>query len=98
MGFVFAWNDWNSAHVTNYGSNAASAEYVVSHAEYPFPREIGDGKFLVWGRTATGDFLEVIFAFRIPEELEFADLSFSIGPLSSTTRGRLQFTSAMQCR
>lgn len=74
MAFVFAWDDWNSEHVTKHGSNATSAQYVVEHAEDPFPREIGDGKFLVWGRTAASDYLEVIFVFKIPEELEFAAL------------------------
>jgi hypothetical protein len=47
---------------------------VVEHAGEPFPREMGGGKYLVWGQTVSGDHLEVIFAFRVPEELAFADL------------------------
>ncbi|MGD0139834.1 MAG: hypothetical protein ABSD28_13225 [Tepidisphaeraceae bacterium] len=74
MAIVFAWDDWNKKHVTKHGSNEADAKYIVSHAEDPFPRDMGDGKYLVWGKTASGDYLEVIFAFRVPEDLEFLAL------------------------
>lgn len=40
----------------------------------PSPREIGDGKYLVWGKTPAGLHLEVIFVFKVPEELVFANL------------------------
>lgn len=76
MGFVFAWDDWNKEHVTKHGSNAADAKYVIEHAEPPFPREIGGDKYPVWGQTLAGGYLEVIFAFRLPEALAFADLDF----------------------
>lgn len=74
MAFVFAWDEWNKEHVTKHGSNAADAKYVIQHAQDPFPRELGDGKYLVWGQTPAGDHLEVIFAFKLPETLAFADL------------------------
>lgn len=74
MGIVFAWDDWNREHVKKHGSNAGDAKYIVEHAEPPFPREMGGGKYLVWGRTASGDYIEVIFAFRVPEDLSFTDL------------------------
>lgn len=76
MGFVFAWDDWNKEHVTKHGSDAAEARYVIKDAEPPFPREIGGEKYLVWGQTLAGSHLEVIFAFRVPEALAFADLDF----------------------
>ena len=76
MAFVFAWEDWNRKHVTKHGSNAADAKYVIEHAANPFPREIGDEKYLVWGQTGSGQYLQVIFAFKLPEELEFIDLEF----------------------
>jgi hypothetical protein len=74
MAFVFAWDDWNREHVTKHGSNAADAKYVVERAEAPFPRELGDGKYLVWGTTPSGDHLQVVFAFKVPKSLAFADL------------------------
>jgi|SRR5690348_13442547 len=76
MAFVFAWDEWNRKHVKKHGSNLADAKYIVQHAENPFPREIGDGKYLVWGQTASGQYLQVIFAFKLPQELAFADLEF----------------------
>jgi hypothetical protein len=74
MALVFAWDDWNKEHVTKHGSNAGDAKFVIEHAKEPFPREIGDGKYLVWGQTASGSYLEVIFAFKAPENLNFRDL------------------------
>lgn len=74
MGFVFAWDDWNKEHVKKHGSTAKDAKHVIEHAETPFPREIGDGKYLVWGQSASGEYLEVIFAFRLSEDLAFPDL------------------------
>lgn len=74
MAFVFAWDDWNKEHVTKQGSNAADAKYIITHAQEPFPREIGDGKFLIWGQTASGAYLQVVFAFVLPEKLRFSDL------------------------
>lgn len=74
MAFVFAWDEWNKEHVRKHGANATDAKFVVEHAEHPFPRELGNGKYLVWGRTPSGDYLEVIFAFKIPEKLAFTDL------------------------
>jgi hypothetical protein len=76
MALVFAWDDWNKAHVTKHGSNEAEAKYIIENADGPFPREIGDGKYLVWGKTASGSFLQVVFAFKLPEELEFTSLTF----------------------
>ena len=74
MAFVFAWDQWNKEHVENHGSNAKDAKYIIEHAQAPFPREIGGDKYLVWGQTASGEYLEVVFAFKIPEELAFFDL------------------------
>lgn len=74
MAFVFAWDDWNKAHVAKHGSNARDAEFVIEHAEDPFPRELGGGKYLVWGRTPSGGFLQVVFAFKVAEKLSFTDL------------------------
>jgi hypothetical protein len=76
MAFVFAWDEWNSQHVTKHDCNSADASYIVEHAEPPFPREIGDDKFLIWGQNTDGRYLQVVFAFKLPEELEFTSLTF----------------------
>ena len=72
---IFAWDDWNTKHVRKHGSNRADTEYVVRNARNPFPREIGDDKYLVWGRTRSGRYLQVIFVIKLPEDLEFESLS-----------------------
>jgi hypothetical protein len=71
---VFAWDSWSKEHVKKHGSSARDAKYVVNHAREPFPREIGDDKYLVWGQTAAGGYLQVVFAFKLPEDLSFQDL------------------------
>jgi hypothetical protein len=75
MAIVFAWDDWNKAHVTKHGSNASEAQYIIEHAKDPFPREIGDEKYLVWGKSPSGGFLQVVFVFKLPEDLEFTSLT-----------------------
>ena len=37
------------------------AEQVVNGARKPFPRNIGDDKWLVWGQTLFGSYLQVIY-------------------------------------
>jgi hypothetical protein len=76
MGFVLAWDEWNSKHVTKHGSTVADAKYMIEHAQAPFPREIGDGKYLVWGKSKRERYLQVVFAFKLPDELESTSLTF----------------------
>ena len=66
MAFVFAWDDWNKEHVKKHGSNATDAKYILEHAKAPFPREIGDGKYGVWGQTALRHLLGSYFRVQIP--------------------------------
>jgi hypothetical protein len=75
MAIVFAWDDWNKEHVKKHGSNEADAKYIVEHAKAPFPREVGEDKHLVWGKALSGGFLQVVFAFKLPEQLEFNSLA-----------------------
>ena len=51
------------------------AEYVVRNAEPPFPEDIGEGKFRVWGRTRSGEYLQVVFAIKELEEIELEQLT-----------------------
>src|SRR6476646_8721868 len=49
---IFCWNDWNVGHIAEHGVSPDEAEVVVRGARPPFPRDRGDGKFLVWGQAA----------------------------------------------
>ena len=49
----FRWNDWNESHMRRSGA--------VRKARAPYPLASGDEKFLVWGPTAEGRLLQVVF-------------------------------------
>lgn len=57
----FRWNEWNENHVSEHGVAPEEAEDVVCRARPPYPLASADEKFLVWGRTAEGKFLQVVF-------------------------------------
>jgi uncharacterized DUF497 family protein len=68
--YEFRWNAWNLDHIDRHGVSPAEAEYVVNHAQPPFPEKIGDGKYLVLGQTSAGRYLQVIYIFS-PEDVIF---------------------------
>jgi uncharacterized DUF497 family protein len=57
----FRWVTWNTDHVAEHGAAPGEAEEVVETARSPFPRRIGDDKWLVWGTTSAGRQLQVVF-------------------------------------
>jgi uncharacterized DUF497 family protein len=57
----FRWNPWNIEHVGRHSVDPDEAEEVVESARSPFPRRIGDEKWIVWGRTEAGRQLQVVF-------------------------------------
>jgi uncharacterized DUF497 family protein len=64
---IFQWDDDNVGHIAEHGVTCEEAEYVVEHAAPPFPRAARDGKFIVWGRTEDGSYLQVGFVY-LPDE------------------------------
>lgn len=57
----FRWIDWNRDHIAEHGVDTEEAEMVVRNAKSPFPRKIGDEKWIVIGRGVSGRFLQVIY-------------------------------------
>jgi uncharacterized DUF497 family protein len=57
----FRWSAWNIAKCEKHGVDPADAQHVVTRARRPFPRRIDRGKFLVWGTTLYGEYLQVIY-------------------------------------
>ena len=47
----FRWNEWNIDHIARHGVNPEEAEYVVSHAQRPYPQAREDEK---WPSVARG--------------------------------------------
>ena len=72
---IYQWTVRNREHLQKHGVEPEDAEYVADHAEPPFPRVIGDEKHLVWGRTRSGDFVQVVFVYLADDEIDFASLS-----------------------
>lgn len=66
MQHLYRWNEWNLDHIGEHGVDAAEAEDVVDGAMRPWPEPIGDGKWRVWGQTAEGRYLQVIYIFDPP--------------------------------
>jgi|SRR5687767_5633359 hypothetical protein len=75
---LFSWDAWNLAHIARHHVTREEVEYVVRNAERPFPREIGDDKYLVWGRTTDGRPLQVIFVYRTEDEIDLEALDLDV--------------------
>lgn len=74
---IFCWNDWNVGHIAEHAIAPYEAEEVVRRAQLPFPRDAGDGKFLVWGQTSAGRYLQVIYVLPPDEQVDVDALSSS---------------------
>ena len=58
---IFLWSSANAEHLAKHGVAPEEAEYIVGHAQPPFPENVGGAKRSVWGQTPRGRFLQVIF-------------------------------------
>lgn len=58
---IFKWNAWNEEHIAAHGIEPEGAEEVILDARSPFPLVQDDEKYLVWGPTAAGRLLQVVF-------------------------------------
>jgi hypothetical protein len=57
----FRWNEWNIEHIALHGVDPAEAEFIIETARAPYPLWRQDDKWLVWGRSQEGRFLQVVF-------------------------------------
>jgi uncharacterized DUF497 family protein len=72
---IFAWDDINRLHLAKHTVSAEEAQEVVAESKPPYPREIGDGKLVVWGQTHVGRYLQVIFVLKKPQEVAYESLN-----------------------
>jgi uncharacterized DUF497 family protein len=72
---IFAWDDTNRDHLMVHGVSVEEAEQIVYRASDPYPEDIGDGKFVVWGQTESGRYLQVILVFKVPDDVLYESLS-----------------------
>jgi uncharacterized DUF497 family protein len=74
---LFAWDEWNVGHIAEHGVSPDEAEYVIRSATPPFPRDLGHGKHVVWGATEAGRLLQVVFAYRSEDQLDFDSIEMT---------------------
>lgn len=72
---VFAWNVTNVGHIGKHDVDIDEAELVIRDAEPPFPMKVEDDKLLVWGKTASGRWLQVVFVFVEDEQIDFDEFN-----------------------
>ncbi len=72
---VFSWDAVNRDHIARQGVSPDEAEEVVAEATNPFPRTVEDDKFVVWGATGVGRYLQVIYVLKSPHEITYESLS-----------------------
>jgi hypothetical protein len=72
---VFSWDDVNRDHIARHAVSPEGAEAVVRAAEAPFPQTIEDDKFVVWGATQSGRYIQVIYVLKMPDEVLYESLA-----------------------
>jgi hypothetical protein len=72
---IFLWDAKNAEHIGEHNVAPGEAEYVVRNAARPYPKPMPHGKFLVWGQTEAGRYLQVVYVERDPEQVEPDELS-----------------------
>lgn len=75
FGMEFQWDWKNFEHIAEHGVTPAEAEYVVRHAQPPFPVETKGDKWLVWGATSEGRFLQVVFTHKSLKDVDYFSVS-----------------------
>ena len=59
--YDFRWNDWNINHIGEHAITPREAEYVVNHAQSPYPERAGVERYLVRGQNGRGEYMQVAF-------------------------------------
>jgi uncharacterized DUF497 family protein len=71
---IFAWDNQNRDHIATHAVTPEEAKYVVDHAKPPFPQDVGDDKFRVWGRTRDGRYLQVIYVLKSQSQVSYESI------------------------
>jgi uncharacterized DUF497 family protein len=72
---IFSWDDRNRDHIAKHGVRPPEAEFVVEHAEPPFPETIEGDKFVVWGPTEADRYLQVIYVLKAPADIAYESVA-----------------------
>jgi hypothetical protein len=77
--YEFRWIGWNIGHIAGHGVRPPEAEYVVNHAARPWPKIIEEEKRIVWGPTAVGRLLQVVYVLD-PDDTVFVIHAMDLPP------------------
>jgi uncharacterized DUF497 family protein len=69
VSYEFRWIDWNIGKVEGHGLSIGDVEYVVNNARRPYPRPIGNEKWLVVGPLRSGRIIQAIYVIDADETL-----------------------------
>jgi uncharacterized DUF497 family protein len=69
MPYEFRWIVWNVSKVEGHGLTVSDVEHVVNNARRPYPKPIGNEKWLVLGPTPGGMVIQVIYLVDVDERL-----------------------------
>ena len=83
----FRWIAWNIGKIEGHGLTVDSVEYVVNNARQPYPKPIGNEKWLVIGSTPGGRFIQAIYVVDADQAL-FVIHARPLTPNERRRRGR----------
>jgi uncharacterized DUF497 family protein len=66
----FRWIGWNVEHIAEHGVTPDEVEYVVEHAQPPYPERTAGDKRRVRGQTSGGRFIQVVYLYS-PADMIF---------------------------
>jgi len=67
--YDFRWTGWNVAKVEGHGLSPDEVEHVVNSASRPFPKPLGNEKWLVVGPTLGGRMIQAIYLVDVDDRL-----------------------------
>ena len=67
----FRWIPWNVGKVEGHGLSVSDVEFAVNHARRPYPKPIGNEKWLVVAPTRGGRIIQVIYVVDEEDESLF---------------------------
>jgi len=72
---IFLWDAKNVEHIGEHNVAPEEAEHVVRNAARPYPKPMPRDKWLVWGQTGAGRYLQVVYVERDADGVEADELS-----------------------
>ena len=87
MSYDFRWIAWNIGKIEGHGLTISEVEYVVNHARQPYPKPIGNEKWIVIGPTLTGRAIQAIYLVD-PDDTLFVIHARPLSPKERRRRRR----------